>query len=77
MLAVELVVPAEGARLMAHSPAQDLVWPDSVPMADLYIIGFDPPATGTYRDRSIRATERIAQQLVEHQLVSQYIRRIA
>lgn len=76
MLAVELVVPAQGGRFRTHLPARDLAWPDSGP-ADLYVIAFDPPASGEYRDRSIRATEEISRQLVEHSLVSQYVRRIA
>jgi hypothetical protein len=47
------------------------------PAVDLYIVAFDAPARGRYRDRSTKAVERIASQLLENRLVSRYIRRIA
>lgn len=76
MLAVELVVPAQGGRFRTHLRAPDIALPESGP-ADIYVIGFEPPARGEYRERSTRATEEISRQLVEHSLVSQYVRRIA
>lgn len=77
MLAVELVVPARGARLRNHPPAVDLVWRDPGPLVDVYIVAFDSPVEGTYRDRSIRATEAIARQLIESSVASPWLRRIA
>jgi hypothetical protein len=77
MLTVELVVPARGARLRAHPPASHLVWRDPGPLVDVYIVAFESPATGQYRDRSIRATERIARQLADNRDISRWLRRIA
>jgi hypothetical protein len=77
MLAVELIVPAEGQRFRGHPPAHGLAWPQVGPFADLYLIAFEPPAAGMYREPSLQATEDIARQLVEHSLVSQYLRGIA
>lgn len=77
MLAVELIVPANGQRFRAHPLAQGVAWPQVGPFADLYLIAFEPPAAGMYREPSLQATEDIARQLVEHSLVSQYLRRIA
>ena len=77
MVAVELIVPAEGQRFRAHPPAQGVAWPQVGPFADLYLIAFEPPAAGMYREPSLQATEDIARQLVEHSFVSQYLRRIA
>ena len=77
MLAVELIVPAEGQRFCGHPQAQGLAWPQVGPFADLYLIAFEPPAAGMYREPSLQATEDIARHLVGHSLVSQYLRRIA
>lgn len=77
MLAVELLVPAQGARLAAHPPAKDLGWGEHGPFADVYIVAFDPPGTGTYRERSLFATERIAERLVDYAEFSRFVRRIA
>ena len=77
MVALELIVPAEGQRFRGHPPAHGLAWPQVGPFADLYLIAFEPPATGMYREPSLQATEDIARQLVEHSIVSQYLRRIA
>ena len=76
MLAVELVVPAQGARLLAHRPTKGRLRLDRR-LADLYLIAFNSPERGKYRPRLFQATERIAEQLVEDRLVSEYIRRVA
>jgi hypothetical protein len=77
MLAVELIVPTRGQRFRAHPPAHGLAWPQAGPFVDLYLIAFEPPAAGMYREPSLQATEDIARQLVEHSLVSEYLRCIA
>ena len=77
MLAAELLVTNQRARLRRHRPAADLAWSEQGPFADIYVLAFDPPARGTYRERSFDAAEEIARRLIEDEVVSRYIRRIA
>jgi len=77
MLAVELLSSPQRERLATHTPVGRITWPGEGPFADLYIIAFDPPASGTYRQESFEATEQISKALLEYDEVSRYIRRIA
>jgi hypothetical protein len=77
MLAAELLSPSQRQRLTAHSGGQDFRWPEEGPFADIYIIAFDPPQTGKYRERSYKATKKISERLVKDPSFSGYIRRIA
>ncbi len=77
MLAVEFLWPAQRERLKAHRPANDLVWSEEGPFADAYIIVFEPPRTGNWRERSFNATEQISKRLVKDVDFSSHIRRIA
>lgn len=77
MHAAELQSPSQRDRLKAHPGGQNFRWPTDGPFADLYIIGFDSPRTGKYRERSFDATKRISERLVQEESISRYIRRIA
>ena len=58
-------------------PAGNLAWPAAGPFADAYIVAFEPPTTGKYRQRSFDATARICEKLIARPDVSSIIRRIA
>jgi hypothetical protein len=77
MLSAEFLVPSQRVRLSKHFPEADLAWSEQGPFADVYVIAFDPPSRGRYRERSLRATEHIACRLAEDVIVSQYVRRFA
>lgn len=77
MHAAELLLPTQRQRLSAHTHATHLEWSQQGPFADIYIIAFEPPTRGTYRERSLVATEQIAKRILEYEEFSRYIRRIA
>jgi hypothetical protein len=77
MLAAELLVSGQRRRLKGHPPADNLAWSETGPFADLYLVAFEPPETGKYRERSFKATQEISKRLVADPAVASYIRRIA
>jgi hypothetical protein len=77
MLAAEFQSAAQRARVLRHEWGKDLTWPAEGPFADVYIIAFAPPPTGTYRERSFNATRRISESLAANADFTRYIRRIA
>jgi hypothetical protein len=78
MFAAELLVSPQRGRLTSHPPAADVVaLPEQGPFADVYIIAFESPAAGDNRKRALEATERIAERLVQDEVFSRYVRRVA
>lgn len=77
MLAAELLVSSQRRRLKGHPPAENMVWSETGPFADLYLVAFEPPETGKYRERSFKATQEISRRLVVDPAVASFIRRIA
>lgn len=77
MYAAELSSPAQRERLMKHYPDADFAFPEGGPFLDVYLIGFDPPTKGKYRERSFEATRSISSKLVKDTRVHSVIRRIA
>ena len=77
MYAAELSSPAQRERLMKHYPDADFAFPKGGPFLDVYLIGFDPPSKGKYRERSFEATRSISSKLVKDTRVHSVIRRIA
>jgi hypothetical protein len=77
MYAVELTSPDQLERLKQHYPMAGFGWPADGPYVDIYLIAFDPPKTGKYRERSFHATEKISKHLVQNEEFSAWFRRIA
>jgi hypothetical protein len=77
MLAAELQSPSQRTRLQHHREGQTFRWSVEGPFTDLYMIAFESPVTGRYRERLLNATRRISELLVRDAKVAPYIRRIA
>ena len=78
MLVAEFLPARQRERVAEFQPsAGNLAWPAAGPFADAYIVAFEPPATGKYRQRSFDATARICEKLIARPDVSSIIRRIA
>lgn len=76
-LATDLLPPSQRQRLKQHPGGSRLRWPQTGPYADLYIITLNSPTTGKYRARSLAATQQISKKLIDDELFSAQIRRIA
>ena len=74
MLTSEFLAAPQRGRLGAHAPG--LVWPASPPFADIYVIAYEVPERGKYRERSLRATEKICERLMSDGYVPQQVRRL-
>lgn len=75
-LASDLLPRTQLNRLRDQYPERFL-WSDDGPFADLYIIAFNPPKTGKYREPSFDATRQISEKLIKDRVVSSLVRRIA
>jgi hypothetical protein len=74
MLTSEFLATPQRDRLGAHTPT--LVWPASRPFADIYVIAYEAPGRGKYRERSLEATEKICERLMSDGYVPQQVRRL-
>lgn len=74
MLTSEFLAAPQRDRLSAHT--HKLLWPASPPYADIYVIAYEAPERGKYRERSLRATERTCERLMSHGYVAQQVRRL-
>jgi hypothetical protein len=77
MHAVELVSGTQRARLEREYEDIGFAWAADGPSIDLYLIAYEPPQTGEFRERSTAATERIAKTMIASPKVSKWLRRIA
>ena len=62
--AVELSSAAQLDRLRRHYQDHGLRLPADGPFLDIYLIAFEPPARGKYRQRSFEATEAISKRMM-------------
>jgi hypothetical protein len=78
MLGAEFQSKDQRARLQEkHEWGKDLRWPEEGPFADLYLIAYQPPVRGKYRESSFNATEKISRRLMKDPNFTRYIRRVA
>jgi hypothetical protein len=77
MYASELVTASQRARLRKHFPEAGFAWPNGGPFIDIYLIAFESPPAGRFRQRSFDASRRIAEGLFDQAVVQNLIRRIA
>lgn len=78
MYASELSSPNQRRRLQSHYAAFDsgpLL--TAGPWLDVWVIGYQPPEVGEYRQGSFEASEQISAHLINESRVNQAIRRIA
>lgn len=76
MHVAELVAPLQRKRLAAHYDGK-FAWPfEDGPFADLYLIAYEPPKTGTNRDASFQLSKQIAEAFNQDVEVGCSIRRI-
>lgn len=78
MLVAEFLPARQRERVAKFQPSvSNPARPAAGPFADAYIVAFEPPTTGRYRQRSFDATARICEKLMARPDVSSFIRRIA
>ena len=77
MHAAELVSKAQRARLVREYEGARFAWPEGGPYIDVFLIAYEPPDTGRFRERSTAATEEIARKMIVSPKVSKWVRRIA
>jgi hypothetical protein len=77
MYAAELSSPPQRDRLASLYREAEFRWPAGGPFLDLYVIAFEPPIRGKYRQRSYEAVEKISEQMVGDPRCASVIRRIA
>jgi hypothetical protein len=74
VLAAELQSISQRERL---SDRYGLPVPTEGPFLDIYLLAFDPPKAGRYREHAFIVTAKLSQKLPEYRRVSRHIRRIA
>jgi hypothetical protein len=74
MYAVELSSESQRQRLVEYS---DMQLPLAEPALSIYIIGYESPETGSFRERSFAASETIARKLMLDSRCNSVLRRIA
>jgi hypothetical protein len=76
MLTSALYAPPQLQRLHKHKASANLIWDEDGPIGDMYLIAYEPPARGKFRERSFEATKEISKRLVGESEVGRVVRRI-
>jgi len=77
MLASEFQSAHQRKRLLKHYASASFNWAPAGPYVDVYILVFEPPKVGKYRERSFNATKQISEQLMKDGRFAKIVRRIA
>jgi hypothetical protein len=77
MYAAELSSASQLRRLAQHYDTAGFREATQGPVIDIYLIAFEPPTTGDYREPSFKATKKIIEQMVQDERFTSVVRRTA